>query len=351
MKLRDFDYELPGELIAQHPSSRRDESRLILFERRTGDLRETRFVNFPRYLQEGDLLVVNESKVIPARIHARRSSGGAVEIFLALRLGARSWHAMIRPSRRIGAGEALSVGGGERAVTVVERIARGLWRVELPPDIGERAFLRRYGHVPLPPYIRRDDEDPDRERYQTIFARREGSVAAPTAGLHFTEDVVRAMVRRGVTIVPLALHVGPGTFRPLEHEEVERNEVAAEFVMIREESRREIESAKRAGRRIVAVGTTTTRALESIAAGNLTECERRSFDGEGYLTGWTDLFIYPGHRFRLVDALLTNLHLPRSSLLLLVAAFAGTEEILRVYRWAISRAFRFYSYGDVKFIR
>jgi len=351
LKLHDFDYELPGELIAQHPSPRRGGSRLILYERRSGEIRETRFTNFPRYLQEGDLLVVNESKVIPARIHARRKTGAAVEIFLARRLSPGVWHAMIRPARRITPGEIVLVGDADHPVTIVRREERGTWRVKLPDGIDERSFLREYGHVPLPPYIRRMDGEEDRARYQTVFAHHEGSVAAPTAGLHFSEAIVRDIARRGVTLVPLTLHVGPGTFRPLASEEVEHNEVSPEYVMIRSECWKEIEEAKRRNRRIVAVGTTTTRALESLASGSLTEREEQCLGGEGYITGWSDLFIYPGFRFQAVDALLTNLHLPRSSLLLLVAAFAGREEILRVYHWAISRKFRFYSYGDVMYIR
>jgi S-adenosylmethionine:tRNA ribosyltransferase-isomerase len=351
LNLHDFDYELPEELIAQHPSPRRDESRLILFERGSGELRETRFSNFPRYLQEGDLLVVNDSRVIPARLHARRRTGGAVEVLLTRRLSPGVWHAMIRPSRRIVPGEVVLVGEGEHPITIVKREGHGVWRVNLPSGVGERKFLEVHGHVPLPPYIRRGDDDGDRERYQTVFARSEGSVAAPTAGLHFTEEIVREVARRGVSLLPLTLHVGAGTFRPLALEEVERNEIAPEYVMIREAYWREIEEAKIRKRRIVAVGTTTTRALESLAAGRLAGREEPFFEGERFIMGWSDLFIYPGFRFRIVDALLTNLHLPRSSLLLLVAAFAGREEILRVYRWAISRKFRFYSYGDVMYIR
>ncbi len=351
MNLHDFDYELPEELIAQHPSPRRDESRLILFERRTGELRETRFINFPRYLQEGDLLVVNDSRVIPARLHARRKTGGAVEVFLTRRLSPGVWHAMIRPSRRLSPGEVVLVGDEEHPITIVKREGHGVWRVTLPAGIGEREFIEGHGHVPLPPYIRRGDMDNDRERYQTVFARSEGSVAAPTAGLHFTEEIVREIARRGVSLLPLTLHVSTGTFRPLVFEEVERNEIAPEYVMIREAYWKEIEEAKSRNRRIVAVGTTTTRALETLLAGRLAGREERYFEGERYITGWSDLFIYPGFRFQVVDTLLTNLHLPRSSLLLLAAAFAGREEILRVYDWAISRKYRFYSYGDVMYIK
>ncbi len=350
MKLSEFEYELPEELIAQRPLERRDESRLIVMSRSGDDLRETRFGNFPRYLREGDLLVVNETKVIPARVHAVRRTGGSVEVFLVNREGEREWTAMLRPARRIAEGETLTVGDAGREILIRERTGEGFWRVRLPADISEEEFLRSFGHVPLPPYIKRDDEESDRERYQTIFARTDGSVAAPTAGLHFTDDVLREIARRGVTLLPLTLHVGPGTFRPLAEERVEENRLLPEFLRIREDLIDEIMEAKRAGRRVVAVGTTTTRALEAIAAGTLSERTEESSGGTVYVSGWTDLFIYPGYDFRVVDALLTNMHLPRSSLLLLVAAFAGTERILRTYRWAVQRRFRFYSYGDVMFI-
>ncbi|HER43598.1 MAG TPA: tRNA preQ1(34) S-adenosylmethionine ribosyltransferase-isomerase QueA, partial [Candidatus Eisenbacteria bacterium] len=310
----------------------------------------TRFGSFPRYLREGDLLVVNETKVIPARIHAVRRTGGAVEVFLTNRVGRGEWTAMLRPARRISEGEILTVGESEHEIVVRDRTEEGFWRVRLPEGLSEAAFLGTFGHVPLPPYIKREDEESDRERYQTIFARTEGSVAAPTAGLHFTDQVLREISRRGVTLLPLTLHVGPGTFRPLTEERVEDNRLLPEFVRIRKDAVDEILEAKGAGRRVVAVGTTTTRALEAIAAGKLSDRNEERSGGEIHISGWTDLFIYPGYEFRIVDALLTNMHLPRSSLLLLVSAFAGTERVLRVYRWAVQRRFRFYSYGDVMFI-
>jgi S-adenosylmethionine:tRNA ribosyltransferase-isomerase len=350
MKLSEFEYDLPDELIAQRPLEERDESRLIVLNRDSNGIRETRFGNFPRYLREGDLLVVNETKVIPARIHAIRRTGGGVEVFLTSRLGEGEWTAMLRPARRISEGDILLVGEEGHEILVKCRTDEGFWRVRLPENLTEDEFLRSFGHVPLPPYIKREDEASDRERYQTIFARTDGSVAAPTAGLHFTDRVMREISRHGVTVLPLTLHVGPGTFRPLTEEMVEDNRLLPEFVRIRKDFIDEILEARRAGRRIVAVGTTTTRALESVAAGMLSERSEERSGGESYVSGWTDLFIYPGYTFRAVDALLTNMHLPRSSLLLLVAAFTGTERLLRVYRWAVQRRFRFYSYGDVMFI-
>jgi S-adenosylmethionine:tRNA ribosyltransferase-isomerase len=351
MKLSDFDYELPKEFIAQFPAKRRDESRLVVLDRGGGDIRETRFSNFPRFLQEGDILVVNETRVIPARLFGRRKSGGLIEVFLVRRLASRRWIAMLSPASRLRSGESVLVGERNLEIAIGERLGAGEWIVSLPGEVEEHAFIRAYGHVPLPPYIRRDDGPDDIERYQTIFARREGSVAAPTAGLHFTEEVLLGVKRRGVTVVSVTLHVGPGTFRALASETVESNKLEPEFVLVKKDHWEEIKEARRERRRIVAVGTTTTRVLESLARGPLTDQEERTIEGQTYLSGTTDLFIYPGFTFRIVDALLTNLHLPKSSLLLLVAAFAGRETILNTYRWAISRKFRFYSYGDAMFIR
>ncbi len=351
MKLSDFDYELPKELIAQFPPKQRDESRLIVLDRDGGGIRETRFANFPRFLMEGDLLVVNETRVIPARIFGRKRSGGLVEIFLIRRLANRQWIAMLRPSKRVRGGEIVFIGDHGHELLIGGRIGAGEWQVSLPPDLEERDFIERHGHVPLPPYIKRSDVSDDRDRYQTVYAQRDGSVAAPTAGLHFTDEILFEIRRRGVTVVPVTLHVGPGTFRPLASERVEDNTLEAEYVLVKKAHAELVGGARRAGRRVVSVGTTTTRTLEALAKGSIADLEEREIDGERYLSGSTDLFIYPGYEFRAVDALLTNLHLPRSSLLLLVAAFAGRETILRTYHWAISRKFRFYSYGDAMFIR
>jgi S-adenosylmethionine:tRNA ribosyltransferase-isomerase len=316
--------------------------------RKHDEIRETHFGNFPRYLRDGDLLVLNETKVLPARLYARRKTGGRIEVFLVKRLEAGEWLAMLRPAKRISTGEKLVVEPGELELDMIERSPEGEWRVGLPQGIDPAEFLEEYGHIPLPPYIKRSDEQGDRERYQTIFAKHPGSVAAPTAGLHFTDEVLRKIKHGGVTIVPLTLHVGVGTFRPLKEETVEANDISAEYVRIRREYAEEILGAKAQGRRVVAVGTTTTRALESLAAGRISGSDEGADPDE--IAGWTDLFIHPGYRFEIVDALLTNMHLPRSSLLLLVSAFAGQERILKTYRWAVQRRYRFYSYGDVMFI-
>jgi S-adenosylmethionine:tRNA ribosyltransferase-isomerase len=350
MKLSDFDYRLPVELIAQKPVKDRDKSRMILLKRESGEVRETLFSNFARYLREGDILVVNKSKVIPARIFGKRKTGGKVEIFLVRRISPRRWRALLKPARRLSEGETIRLKDKSHALKIGSRLDEREWEVFLPHNIEENRLIERFGHIPLPPYIKRDEKAMDRERYQTIFAQDEGSVAAPTAGLHFSDSVLRDIERGGITLVPLTLHVGTGTFRPLENEVVERNRLQAEFFKISTECWDEIRSAKKKGRRVVAVGTTTTRALESLAADELKNPRELIEEGERVISGWTELFIYPPYHFRVVDALLTNMHLPCSSLLILVSAFAGRERILNIYEWAIQRKFRFYSYGDVMFI-
>jgi S-adenosylmethionine:tRNA ribosyltransferase-isomerase len=351
MRISDFDYELPETLIAQYPSLRRDESRMLLLDRSKEEVRETSFANFPRYLREGDIVVVNDSKVIPARLLGRKESGAVVEVFLVRRLGGGKWRALCRPSKRLKAGDRVLVGDVAHAITIGEEVGGGEWILSMPEGVSEAGFIGRFGHVPLPPYIRRADEEIDRERYQTVYARVEGSVAAPTAGLHFTGEVLEGLRRKGITVMPVTLHVGPGTFRPLDGEIVEDNVLSAEHVEIRKDYLEEIMSAGKGGRNVIAVGTTVTRALEAAASGALDEERTIVSEGEEYLAGWTDLFIYPGFEFRVVGSMLTNMHLPRSSLLVLVSAFAGRERILSAYRWAVERRFRFYSYGDVMFIR
>ena len=351
MKLKDFDYELPDELIAQHPAEKRDDSRMILLNRELGEIRETKFFNFARYLHEGELLIVNETKVIPARIYGVKETGANIEVFLTRELGNNRWSVLCRPSKRLSPGDGIYIGEDRHRVTVDEEIGEGEWVVSLPDSISNMQFIKRFGNVPLPPYIKRELEIEDVDRYQTIFARREGSVAAPTAGLHFTEKIFRDIDQSGSTVVPMTLHVGPGTFRPLESEIVEENVLSPEYLMVRKDYWDTVKEAKKNGRNIVAVGTTVTRALEALASGNVKEKEIRVIDNEEYITGWTDLFIYPGFSFKVVDALLTNLHLPMSSLFVLVSAFAGREKMLRTYKWAVQRRFRFYSYGDVMFIR
>jgi S-adenosylmethionine:tRNA ribosyltransferase-isomerase len=329
----DFDFELPEDRIAQTPAAERAASRLLHLPRE-GDPVHRRFHDFPGLLRRGDVLVLNETQVVPARLELRRASGGAVEVFL-VREEAGGWRALLRPAKRIRAGEILEGPGGDFSVRVLE-CAGGEARVDFP-DLPADEVMTRWGRVPLPPYVRRDPTDEDRIRYQTVYARVAGAVAAPTAGLHFDEAVLREIEARGVVIARLVLHVGPGTFRPLPEGDLGRHRLDAERYAIPETAWAAVKRARDAGGRVVAVGTTVVRALETAAA-------------NGELEGATELFVRPPFDFRCVEALLTNFHLPKSSLLCLVAAFSGRERILAAYRDAVEQRYRFYSYGDVTFL-
>jgi S-adenosylmethionine:tRNA ribosyltransferase-isomerase len=352
----DFDYELPRERIAQRPAAERDASRLLVVDRAAGSWRDSRFAEIGDHLRPGDLLVVNETAVFPARLVARRPGGAEVEILL-IRPSDRShpedvsggeWEALAGPARKAQPGERLELLGraGEpaagAAVKILERLPSGgrLVRLHVPGD--PREWIAAHGHVPLPPYIDRADEALDRERYQTVYARRPGAVAAPTAGLHFTPALLDELSRRGVSRAAITLHVGPGTFRPVTAERAEDHVMEEEWYRIGADAARAIGETRAAGGRVVAVGTTVVRALESAARG------WRAGPAEG--EGWTDLFLLPGAEFRVVGALLTNFHLPRSTLLLLVSAFAGRELVLEAYRHAVRAGYRFYSYGDAMLI-
>lgn len=343
--IKDFDYRLPGRLIAQYPRRQRDESRMLVLERATGRLHHHRFSQLPTWLDDRDVLVVNDTQVFAARLQGQKASGGRVEILL-LHLphiqdnGAtpqvawgRGWY---RASRRLQPGQRLRFGDDLQA-EVRARVGSG--EIELQfwttgQDI--RQVLAKVGEMPLPPYIRRPAARADSERYQTIFAARPGAVAAPTAGLHFTPAILEALKVRGVEVVSLTLHVGPGTFKPVREEDYTRHQLGAEYYHLSEPAAARLNQARAAGKRIVAVGTTTVRVLESRMI------QGRIQPGEGLC----DLFIYPGYQFQVVDRLLTNFHLPRSTLLLLVSAFAGRERVLQAYQEAVARRYRFYSYGD-----
>ncbi|MCD6380596.1 tRNA preQ1(34) S-adenosylmethionine ribosyltransferase-isomerase QueA [bacterium] len=351
MKLSDFDYNLPSELIAQYPSPSREDSRLIIFRRGRGDISETRFANILRYLQPGDLFVINDSKVIPARIFGRKVTGARIEIFLIRQIGNRSWTALLRPSKRVKEGDKILVGQDGDEARIVREIGEGKWEIRLSDRIPEWDFIELHGDIPLPPYIKRESEEIDRGRYQTVYASSKGSVAAPTAGLHFTEEILKKIQKKGCTVLSLTLHVGAGTFLPLRDEIVENNKLSYEYIKIRKKVWDEIKLAKKDKRRVIAVGTTTTRVLESLASGAIDDRREETIDGEVWISGSTSLFIRPGFKFRIADALVTNLHLPRSSLFLLVSAFAGRENMIRVYEWAVKRKVRFYSYGDAMFIQ
>lgn len=342
MPLDEFDFYLPPELIAQQPSERRDASRLMLLERGSGAISETSFRGIPDLFREGDLLVVNDTRVIPARLTGFKESGGRVEVFLVRKLAGPGelWHCLIKASKSPKPDMLLHLPEGLEA-RVVGRGDDELWTVSFSPVEGFEERLERAGSVPLPPYIRRPAEDHDRERYQTVFARVKGAVAAPTAGLHMTSELLDAVREKGVEIVPLTLHVGLGTFMPVRVQDPREHRMHRESRTIPEMTATKVNAAKGEGRRVIALGTTSARALEHAAADDGT---LRPGEGEA------DIFIYPGYRFKIVDALITNFHLPKSTLLMMVSAFAGREFLLGAYAEAVLRRFRFYSYGDAMFI-
>ncbi|MGE5509189.1 MAG: tRNA preQ1(34) S-adenosylmethionine ribosyltransferase-isomerase QueA [Chitinophagales bacterium] len=341
MRVADFDYELPPELIAQTPAEPRDSSRLLVLDRRTGAVEHRHFYDLPRFLSAGDLLVTNDTRVIRARLFGRKAEGGGkVEVFLLRPLSGSEWEALVRPGRRVRRGTALVFGEGELTAQVTGEGPAGKRTVRFAGAGDLRATLDRLGQVPLPPYITTPLSDG--ERYQTVYAEREGSVAAPTAGLHFTPELLERLAAQGVGRASVTLHVGLGTFRPVEVEEVEAHEMHSEYYEVSAETAERIRAARRSGGRVVAVGTTSCRTLETVAALGGGEMVAGS--------GWTDIFIYPGYRFRAIDALVTNFHLPRSTLLMLVSAFAGRELIFRAYEEAIRERYRFYSFGDAMLI-
>ena len=346
MDVRDFDFDLPSDLIAQEPPRERGGARLLFLHRETGAIAHSRISSLPDLLRPRDLLVVNNTRVFPARLMGRRvPSGGAVECLLVGRLQDDRWEALMHPGQKLKPGARVIFEGSQTLHgEVLERRYHGrrVVRVWTADDTPVDEAVDAIGHVPLPPYIRRLDRDEDRDRYQTIFARSRGSVAAPTAGLHFTPALVSACAARGVEVAEITLHVGYGTFQPVRAERVEDHRIEPERFEIGPEAAEAIAAALEEGRRIVAVGTTTTRTLEAVA---------RAHDGRVVAgTGWADLFIYPGVRFQVVSGLLTNFHLPRSSLLMLVSAFGGREQVLEAYRRAIVDRYRFYSYGDAMLI-
>jgi S-adenosylmethionine:tRNA ribosyltransferase-isomerase len=365
MRLDELDYHLPQDLIAQRPLERRDASRLLLLNRAAGTYQDRLFTSFIDLLRGDELLVLNNARVIPARLFGRRAAaksaaahrttqseqpGGKVEVFLSRLRESDTWEALVRPGRKMSVGETVLFGEGELEAEVISRGELGLRTLRFVSRDGRPVaeHLERLGHVPLPPYINRADEIFDRERYQTVFAKRPGAIAAPTAGLHFTPEVLQLVRKRGVEICEITLDVGLGTFQPIHSETLEGHSMHAESYEIPAESAERIHAARAAGRPILAIGTTAVRALEDSAL-RATE----SGSSNLVLAGKADarLFIVPGFRFRVVDALLTNFHLPRSTLLALVSAFAGREHVLAAYKHAVEASYRFYSYGDCMLIR
>jgi S-adenosylmethionine:tRNA ribosyltransferase-isomerase len=341
--IAQFDYDLPPELIAQEPLAERDASRLLVLDRRTGETSHHLFAELPGMLAAGDLLVVNRSRVIPARLLGQRSRGGEAEILLLRDRSEGRWEAMVRPGRHLRPGQRVTIDDDLSVMVESEALDEsGRRQVRLLSKRRDiEGALERCGRTPLPPYIRRPDRPADRERYQTVYARESGSVAAPTAGLHFTTAVLTQLESKGVDRAEVVLHVGPGTFQPVKAARVEDHRVAPEPYVVPAETAAAVAATRARGGRVVAAGTTTVRALESAAVSDGAVAARE---------GETRLVIVPGHRFRAVDALLTNFHLPRSSLLLLVAAFAGRENVLRAYAEAVEQRYRFYSYGDAMLV-
>ena len=344
VRVADLDYELPPELVARYPSTERDASRLLVLHERQWAHRV--FSDVAELLPSGALLVVNDTRVRSARLFGRKHpSGGRVEVLLVRQQGDGLWQAMARSSKKLRAGGQLKLGETLDAEVARETDEHGLLLLRLSSRSGESldAAIAREGHVPLPPYLRRADEPSDRERYQTVFASKLGAVAAPTAGLHFTEPLLAALAARGVECATITLHVGPGTFRPVSHEELNDHPMHHEHIVVPQQTVTAIERARARGGPVVAVGTTVVRALESAAddarPGLVQQTQRD-----------TDLLIQPGYRFKVVDALITNFHLPRSTLLALVYAFAGSERVQQAYREAVAQRYRFYSYGDAMLI-
>jgi S-adenosylmethionine:tRNA ribosyltransferase-isomerase len=340
--ISDYDYNLPPELIAQTPLEPRDRSRLLVLDRARDSVEHRTFRDIVDYLSANDLLVVNDSRVIPARLHGWRPSGGRAEVLLLRPLGEGRWEALVRPGRRLRPGSEIILAGrdGERSdarVAIIERRPEGSAVVALPDAVANR--LDDYGEMPLPPYIHERLADP--ERYQTVYSRIEGSAAAPTAGLHFTPELMAEIRHRGVRIAEVTLHVGIGTFQPVKVDDVREHEMHAEWFHVPPETLAAVAETRERGGRVIAVGTTSCRTLESI---------NRDVARADGLSGWTSLFITPGFQFQNVDALVTNFHLPRSTLMLMVSAFAGRERILATYADAVKNRYRFFSFGDAMLI-
>jgi S-adenosylmethionine:tRNA ribosyltransferase-isomerase len=337
MRIEEFDYQLPSSLIAQYPSPQRGETSLMILHRQTGMIEHRTFQDITQYLNSADLLVMNDTRVLPARLIGKKETGGRMEMLLIPSWNGTKgeWKALVRGSGKVKPGARIRFEQGLEGE--VEEVQEGKAKVNFSCQGEVTDVLRKIGHIPLPPYIRREDEPLDRERYQTIFAERDGSIAAPTAGLHFTHALLRSLKEKRVRSTRITLHIGVGTFTPVKARNIEDHMMEPEWIELSEETAREIEKTKARGGKVIAVGTTTTRTLESFSNGD---------GGVRSGKGRTSLFIYPPYRFRVIDGLVTNFHLPKSTLIMLVSAFAGKELLMKAYQEAIHRKYRFYSYGD-----
>ena len=341
MKVEDFDYELPEELIAQTPIEKRDESRLLVLDKETGNIEHKRFYNIIDYLEEGDTLVLNDSKVLSARlIGVKEETNAVIETLLLKNIKNYEWECLVKPARRIKVGTIVSFGDGKLKAKCTKELDEGIRHFELIYSGILLEILEELGTMPLPPYIHEKLED--QSRYQTVYAKEVGSAAAPTAGLHFTKELLKKIEDKGINICYITLHVGLGTFRPVTVDKVEDHEMHSEFYTMTKEVADKLNETKKNKKRIIAVGTTSTRTLETIMNlyGEFKEC-----------SGWTNIFIYPGYTFKAIDALITNFHLPKSTLVMLVSTLAGREKILNAYKVAVDEKYRFFSFGDAMFIK
>lgn len=345
MKTHDFYFDLPEELIAQTPLQQRDSSRLLVLDKQTGEVRHGHFYDILDELRPGDCLIMNDSRVLPARllgsrVHADGTVGGACEVLLLIDRGDNVWECLVRPGKKLRPGARVTFGGGELTGEIIGEVEGGNRLVCFSYEGIFLEVLERLGQMPLPPYIKETLED--RERYQTVYSRHNGSAAAPTAGLHFTRDLMDKITEKGVSIGYVTLHVGLGTFRPVKEEDITAHDMHSEYCVIPQETADLINRTKASGGRVICVGTTSCRTLESWAA------------EDGHMeakAGWTNIFIYPGYRFKVLDALITNFHLPESTLIMLVSALAGRENVLNAYKTAVEEKYRFFSFGDAMFIR
>lgn len=342
MNLHDFYYDLPQELIAQDPLSDRSSSRLMVLDKNTGEVEHKIFRDIIDYLNTGDCLVINDTKVIPARLIGEKvGTGAAIEVLLLTRKNdlKDTWEVLVKPGKKAKPGAKISFGGGKLVGEIIDVVEEGNRLIRFSYDGIFEEILDELGQMPLPPYITHKLED--KNRYQTVYAKHEGSAAAPTAGLHFTPELLEAIEKKGVDIARVTLHVGLGTFRPVKVENILDHHMHSEFYMVDSEAADKINKAKAGGRRVISVGTTSTRTLESVA------------DENGFIkpcSGWTQIFIYPGYQFKVIDCLITNFHLPESTLVMLVSALAGRENVLNAYRIAVKEKYRFFSFGDAMFI-